>query len=152
MQFDLLEAIPILEKTPLVLRSMLEGLNDKWIYSDEGQDTWSPYDILGHLIEGEKTDWIPRMQIILSSKNSRRFRPFDRFAQFNGQEQSLENRLDEFEALRKENIKLLESANLDQEKLSLTGIHPEFGEVSLKELLATWVVHDLNRKSNGKAV
>jgi hypothetical protein len=144
MQFDLSEAIPILEKTPTVIRVMLEGLNDKWIYSDEGEGTWSPFDIVGHFIHGEKTDWIPRMQIILSNNSSKRFTPFDRFAQINGQEQSLEDRLDEFEALRKQNIELLESAALDVDKLCLTGIHPEFGEVSLKEMLATWVVHDLN--------
>jgi hypothetical protein len=144
MQFDLSETIQILEKTPAVLRALLEGLNDKWIYSDEGQDTWSPYDVLGHLIEGEKTDWIPRMNIILSEHPNKVFKPFDRFAQLGHEVQDIESLLDEFEKLRKTNLELLEEASLDQEKLGFIGIHPEFGEVSLQELLATWAVHDLN--------
>jgi hypothetical protein len=144
MQFDLSEAIQILGKTPAVLRMMLCELNDKWIYSDEGQDTWSPYDIIGHYIEGEKTDWIPRMNIILSQKGDRRFLPFDRFAQFNNQKQTLEDLLDEFEELRKANLLILENADIDPDMLVLQGIHPELGEVSLQQLLATWVVHDLN--------
>jgi hypothetical protein len=144
MQFELSEAIQILEKTPAVIQMMLGNLNDKWIYSDEGQDTWSPYDIVGHYIHGENTDWIPRMNIILSTHSNKRFLPFDRFAQLKNGKQNIEELLNEFEKLRKQNLLLLDNADIDRDKLLLKGIHPEFGEVSLEELLAAWVVHDLN--------
>jgi hypothetical protein len=144
MQFEISETIQILGKTPGIIRMMLSELNDKWIYSDEGQDTWSPYDVVGHYIHGEKTDWIPRMLIILSNNADKRFTPFDRFAQLGDQKQTIEERLKEFEELRKKNLQILEDADIQSHMLSYTGIHPEFGEINLQQLLAAWVVHDLN--------
>ncbi|MCB0523607.1 MAG: DinB family protein [Saprospiraceae bacterium] len=145
MDFNLNKSIEILERTPAVLEQLLSGLSDSWLHTNEGPDTWSPFDVLGHLIHGEKTDWIPRMEIILSSNLDKHFEPFDRFAQMNSQKQrSLAELLLEFRTLREENIKVLKSKKLQESDLQRTGIHPAFGEVTLKQLLATWTVHDLN--------
>ena len=145
MQFDLNNAIGILKRTPLVLRSMLDGLPGEWIMTNEGPDTWSPYDIIGHLIHGEKTDWIPRMNIILSDTTDKNFVPFDRFAQFEeSKEKTLRQLLDEFGLLRNENLEKLYKANITHDDLAKTGIHPVFGNVTLEQLLATWTAHDLN--------
>lgn len=142
MQFELEKALPILERTPKVLRLFLEDLPSEWIHSNEGENTWSPYDIIGHFIHGEKTDWIERTKIILNG--SKTFRPFDRFAQFeNSKGKSLNQLLDEFEQLRTSNLKELASLQLTDKSFTLEGIHPEFGTVTLQELLATWVTHDL---------
>ena len=122
---------------------MLEGISEEWIFSNEGGDSWSPYDILGHLIHGEKTDWIVRMKIILSVKGTKKFEPYDRFAQFQNEKRSINELLGDFARLRRENMNILKSAAPDKTMLSLKGIHPEFGEVDLEQLLATWVVHDL---------
>jgi hypothetical protein len=144
MNFDLTAGIPILERTPRVLRSMLEGLSAEWIDATEGPDTWSPYVIVGHLIHGERTDWIPRAKIIREQGDDRRFTPFDRFAQFRESEgKSLTDLLDEFEKLRAENVVTLSSWKLTDEQLALEGEHPAFGSVTLRQLLATWVAHDL---------
>ncbi len=147
MHFDLFKSIEILERTPATLKSMLEGISEEWIYNNEGGDTWSPYDILGHLIHGEKTDWIVRMKIILTVTGSKKFDPYDRFAQFNKKKLSINELLNDFERLRRENMNILMSAAPDKTMLSLPGIHPEFGEVNLEQLLATWVVHDLGHIS-----
>ena len=148
MQFDLTKSLEILERTPVVLKAMLDGLSDDWIKNNEGPETWSPYDIIGHLIHGEKTDWVPRMEIILSQKSDSAFETFDRFAQFATSEgKSLHQLLDEFATLRKENVKRLRSRNLMQTHLTLKGKHPAFGPVTMAQLLATWVVHDLNHIS-----
>ncbi|REJ81765.1 MAG: DinB family protein [Bacteroidetes bacterium] len=148
MEFSVAHSVEVLRVTPYVLRAMLSGLSDEWLYSNEGKDTWSPFDILGHLIHGEKTDWVPRMNIILSGNNDRKFKPFDRFAQLElNKGKSISDLLNEFEVLRAENIGILESENLTADQLMLTGIHPEFGRVDLKQLLATWIVHDLNHIS-----
>ena len=145
MNFDLNQSIVILHKTPLVVSSLLQGLSNEWLFNNEGKDTWSPYDIIGHLIEGEKTDWIPRMRIILSNNDDKRFVPFDRFAQLNNDKsESIEVLLKEFGSLRKANLRELAKANPDEKKLNKKGIHPEFGEVTLRQLLAAWVAHDLN--------
>jgi len=145
MDFNLEHAIAVLSQTPRTLRSMLENLPRQWIEKKEGPETWSPYDIVGHLIHGEKTDWIPRLEIILSDDSNKKFEPFDRFAQFkDSQGKTLRQLLDEFESLRKENIAKLRAKNLKAVDFSKTGIHPAFGEVSLAQLLATWVAHDLN--------
>lgn len=142
MRFDLEKALPILEKTPKVLRLLLEDLPIEWIHSNEGEKTWSPYDIIGHFIHGEKTDWIERTTIILNG--SKKFKPFDRFAQFeNSKGKSLNQLLDEFEQLRTDNLKKLAALKLTEDTFQMEGIHPEFGTVTLKELLATWVTHDL---------
>jgi hypothetical protein len=143
MDFDICKSIEILERTPGTLKSMLEGISEEWIFSNEGGDSWSPYDILGHLIHGEKTDWIVRMKIILSVKGTKKFEPYDRFAQFQNEKRSINELLGDFARLRRENMNILKSAAPDKTMLSLKGIHPEFGEVDLEQLLATWVVHDL---------
>jgi hypothetical protein len=144
MKFDLNKSIEILERTPAVLSSLLDGLDEEWLFSNEGEGTWSPYDILGHYIEGEKTDWIPRMRIILSPGGDKRFVPFDRFAQLREQKRPVAVLLEEFADRRRKNLSELRDAGPDDEKLDKKGLHPEFGEVSLRELLAAWVVHDLN--------
>ena len=145
MTFNLDKAIEILERTPLVVETMLKGISDEWIHASEGGETWSPYDIVGHYIHGEKTDWLPRMEIILSDKSQKKFESFDRFAQLKDSKgKSLQQLLDGFKALRKENVKKLRAKNLRAKDLLKKGIHPAFGEVTLAELLSTWVVHDLN--------
>jgi len=145
MKFDPDHAIAVLSQTPATLRSLLGNLPSDWIEGNEGPETWNPYDVIGHLIHGEKTDWIPRMEIILSDGANRKFEPFDRFAQFeNSRGKPLQQLLDELEALRKENIEKLRAKNLHATDLMRTGIHPAFGEVTLAQLLATWVVHDLD--------
>ena len=148
MEFDLNKSIEILERTPHLLESLLSGLSDEWIKNNEGPETWSAYDIVGHLIYGEKTDWVPRMEIILSDKADKSFEPFDRFAQFTESKgKTLRQLLDEFKFIRKQNLDWLRSRNLTNADWELEGIHPAFGKVTLQQLLATWVVHDLNHIS-----
>jgi DinB family protein len=126
------------------LRTMLDGLASGWIEGNEGAETWSPYVIVGHLVHGEKDDWIPRAKIILAQGAQRRFTPYDRFAQFEESKgKSLHELLDEFAALRRENLATLAGWRLTDAQLELEGEHPEFGLVTLRQLLATWVVHDL---------
>ena len=123
---------------------MLGGLPQAWTDATEGPDTWSPYTVVGHLIHGERTDWIPRARIILAQGADRRFTPYDRFAQFRESEgKSLDELLSEFARLREENLTTLHGWRLDDAKLALEGEHPAFGAVSLRQLLATWVAHDL---------
>ena len=142
--FDLDDGIAVLERTPATLRAMLAGLPSVWIDGTEGPETWSPYDNVGHLIHGERTDWIPRAQIILAQGPDRRFTPFDRFAQFSeSQGKSLADLLDEFAKLRAENLVTLRGWRLTDAQLALEGVHPKFGAVTLRQLLATWVAHDL---------
>src|SRR4051812_5737679 len=144
MEFDLNRGIEILERTPNALRAMLEGLGSEWIDGDEGPDTWSAYVIVGHLIHGERTDWIPRARIILAQGANRKFTPYDRFAQLHESKgKSLASLLDEFTSLRAENLETLRSWNLTDADLALEGEHPELGAVTLRQLLATWVGHDL---------
>jgi hypothetical protein len=145
MKFELSKSIEILERTPSVLDALLRDIPDDWSKTNEGLDTWSPYDIVGHFIHGEKTDWIPRMEIILSPTKDKAFPVFDRFAQFkSSQGKSLQQLLDEFASLRRQTVAKLKVANPNSADLAKTGIHPEFGEVTLQEHLSTWVVHDLN--------
>ncbi|MBL0745639.1 DinB family protein [Chryseolinea lacunae] len=145
MQFTIQKSVEILERTPQLLEIMLGGLSEEWIENNEGPETWSPYDVVGHLIHGEKTDWIPRMEIILSSKADKSFEPFDRFAQFDeGAPKTLTQLLNEFKALRKQNLNRLRAQNITQNDLLQEGRHPAFGPVTLSQLLATWVAHDLN--------
>lgn len=145
MTFDLDKSIEILERTPAVLTDLLGGLSEEWIFQNEGDDTWSPYDIVGHLIHGEKTDWITRMKIILSDAPDKTFHPFDRFAQNNDSKgKTLSQLLDTFRSLREQNCQILRSSNLTTEDFLKEGIHPTFGLVTLSQLLATWVAHDLN--------
>lgn len=144
MDFDLTSGVAVLERTPAALRAMLAGLPSTWVDATEGPETWSPYVVVGHLIHGERTDWIPRARIILAQGAERRFAPFDRFAQFresNGK--SLSDLLEEFERLRTNNLAVLTAWRLTEAQLALEGEHPELGTVTLRQLLATWVAHDL---------
>jgi hypothetical protein len=145
MQFNLNRALELLEKTPGVIESLLDGLSEEWTTTNEGGDSWSPYDIVGHLIHGEKTDWMPRMEIILSSNVDKVFEPFDRFAQFNDSNgKTMRQLLSEFKLLRASNTNQLRLKGLVAEDLQQAGIHPALGQVTLQQLLAAWVVHDLN--------
>lgn len=144
MEFNLQSALQILERTPTVIETMLSGLDEGWIFNNEGRDSWSAYDIVGHYIHGEKTDWIPRMEIILNDRADKNFTPFDRFAQFNDSKgQTLLSLIGEFKVLRSQNINRLRSVSLSPGTLDKTGIHPKFGTVTLRQLLSAWVVHDL---------
>lgn len=143
--FDIEEAIQILETTPNVLTAFLSNVPATWVDVNEGKGTWSPFDILGHLVHGEKTDWVARTRIILEEGESKTFQPFDRFAQFEESKgKSLATLLEEFEALREKNIQYLKGQTLTVSDYEKTGIHPDFGEVTLKQLLSAWVVHDLS--------
>ena len=145
MNFTLDKSLEILERTPNVLISMLQGISADWTSANEGGETWSVYDIIGHLIHGEKTDWIPRTDIILSERSDKTFRPFDRFAQFEDSKgRTLIQLLAEFKILRDSNVAQIRSKNITVKNLEEKGIHPAFGEVTLSQLLSTWVVHDLN--------
>lgn len=148
MDFEINKSIEILERTPFVIESLLNGLSEQWLKNNEGENTWSPYDVIGHLIHGEKTDWIPRAKVILSTAENKTFTPFDRFAQMNeSQGKTIEELLQEFKALRKQNLKELKLLQINNTKLVKKGTHPELGEVNLRELLSTWVVHDLGHIS-----
>jgi len=144
MEFDLGNGMAVLTRTPATLRALLADLPSPWTSANEGPDTWSPQDVLGHLIHGEDTDWIPRAKIILTNGEAQAFEPFDRFAQarrFAGW--SLERLLDRFDELRAAGVATLRGWHLTREQLTLRGRHPELGQVTLSQLLASWVVHDL---------
>lgn len=144
MDYNINNAIEILERTPQTLNTLLLHLSEVWIHNNEGENTWSPFDVVGHLIHGEKTDWITRTRIILNQTEDTTFESFDRFAQFEtSRGKSLTELLDEFSRLRTKNLNTLKGLPITEENLRLKGIHPELGEVSLKQLLATWVTHDL---------
>jgi len=144
MEFQLDHAKEVLRRTPATLNSLLSHLPDEWVFSNEGPDSWSPFDVLGHLIHGEEADWIPRAKIILEYGESRAFEPFDRFAMFEkSRGKSLGDLLAEFERLRGESLTELEGMKLTPAVLGRRGMHPELGVVTLSELLSTWVVHDL---------
>ena len=145
LPFDINESMAILTRTPATLDALLRGLPQRWIAADEGAGTWSPYDVVGHLIHGEETDWIPRVKIILEHGESRTFDKFNREAQFEApQQRTLDSLLDEFAALRRENLRQLAGLQLTAADLDRTGRHPAFGVVTLRQLLATWVAHDLD--------
>lgn len=144
MELDVAQGMAVLERTPRVLRAMLAGLGPEWIHAVEGPDTWSPYGIVGHLVHGERTDWIPRARIILARGANRRFQPFDRTAQLReDQNRPLDELLDDFVRLRAESLDALRGWRLTDAQLALEGEHPELGTVTLRQLLATWVAHDL---------
>ena len=142
-KFQIEKAIEILEQTPATVKSLLGNLSEDWTLS-KTSDEWSPFDVIGHYIHGEETDWIPRAEIILAQGENLTFAPFDRFAQFeisNGK--TLDELLETFATSRQKSLETLKSWNLTDEQLQLKGIHPELGEVTLEQLLSTWVVHDL---------
>jgi hypothetical protein len=143
-EFRLGDAVAILERTPASLRAMLDGLPDTWVRATEGDITWSPYDVIGHLIHGERTDWILRARHIMSGERGP-FKRFDRTAQFaENRDKSLGELLTTFADLRRENVATLVGMKLTEKDLNRKGLHPEFGEVTLAQLLATWTVHDLD--------
>ena len=145
MEYDLDQAVALLSKTPLILKAWLADLPREWTANNEGPETWSPYDVVGHLIHGERTDWIPRARTILADGEARPFDPFDRLAQFTeSQGRTLDELLAEFAAAREENLNILRELKIGAAELEKTGQHPALGRVRLRELLATWVAHDLD--------
>ena len=145
MEFTVPEAVAVLSRTPGTLRALLEGLPEDWLEANEGPDTFSPRDVLGHLIHGEKTDWVPRIKLILADGGPGTFVPFDRFgfqAAIRGRPTS--ELLAELATLRTATLAYLQGLSLTAAQLSLTGRHPELGMTTLEQLLATWAVHDLN--------
>ncbi len=144
MSFDLQSSIEILRRTPAILDAWLRGLPDEWMHATEGGESWSAYDMIGHFIHGEKTDWIPRARIILEHGEERAFEPYDRFAQFEDSKgKTASELLDELAILRAGNVQALEELGLGPADLERTGRHPGFGVVTLAQLLSAWVVHDL---------
>jgi len=145
MEFDLEDAMATLTRTPATMKAMLSGLPRNWTENNEGTETWSPYDVIGHLIHGERVDWMSRAKIILEYGEARPFAPFDRFAQFEESKgKTLEDLLDQFAALRERNLATLREMKIGAGDFEKTGQHPALGRVTLKELLATWVTHDLD--------
>ena len=144
MSSDLQDTVALLTRTPAVLDALLRDLPDAWTLRSEGPGTWNAFEIVGHLIHAERADWMPRVRMVLESGESQAFVPFDREgAKRESQQSSLAQRLDEFARLRRENLAALQGLNLEPEDLVRRGKHPALGAVSLSELLATWVVHDL---------
>ena len=145
MKIELADIIDLLNRTPRALKELLHGLPKTWTESNEGESTWSPFDVIGHLIHGERVNWIPRAKMILEFGERKVFEPFDRFAQFDAsQGKTITTLLEEFESIRQENICTLKDMNLTLEDLQKFGHHPEFGRVTLGELLSTWAAHDLD--------
>jgi hypothetical protein len=145
VRFALDDAVPILARIPDALDALLRGLPDRWISATEGGESWSPFDVVGHLIHGERTDWMPRARLILAENGARPFEPFDRFAQFTASAgKPLADLLDEFARLRAANLHELVSLKLTEADLDRAGSHPSLGQVTLRQLLATWVAHDLD--------
>lgn len=143
--FSLEKSIELLSKTPNIIRDILQNLSDSWIFTNEGENTWNPFDIVGHFIHGDDADWIPRTKIILSENENKTFQNFDRFAQFEkSKNKTLNQLLDEFMELRSNKINELKHLGITDEKLDMIGVHPQLGEVTLRQLIATWVVHDLS--------
>jgi hypothetical protein len=144
MIYDLEKSIAILERTPTVVRQLLQDLHPDWLMNNEGPETFSPYDVMGHLVHGEKTDWTSRVKIILESGTKIPFEKFDRFAMYEESKgKTIGDLFDEFDELRSENIQWLRSLDLGKSDFAKKGLHPLLGEVTLENLLATWVVHDL---------
>ena len=143
MDLDLDLSMDVLRRTPAVLQALLGGIAEPWARGTEGPETFSPFDVVGHLIDGEETDWVPRARLILA-KGEARFDPYDRFRhKARNAGRSLPSLLDEFARLRAANLALVRSWKLTDAELALTGRHPMFGPVTLRQLLAAWVVHDL---------
>jgi len=143
-EFSLAEATALLTRTPATLDALLRGLPDIWVRRNEGKDTWSAFDIMSHLIVGERTDWMPRVRIILENGEGRPFDPFDRFARSReDRDQPLAQLLDDFANARKESLAALHALNLQPQDLTRQGRHPALGVVTLSQLLATWAAHDL---------
>jgi hypothetical protein len=144
MAFVLAEAVEILERTPQVVRALLWDLSDAWTHAQTEPLGWTPFDVVGHLIHGEETDWMPRLRIVLEYGEARPFEPFDREAQFQKSKgKTLRELIERFTGLRAENLKALHGLNLTSAQMKLRGTHPELGTVTVEQLLATWTAHDL---------
>jgi DinB superfamily len=145
MKYDLNKSIEVLERTPTVLKALLNGISDDWTMNNEGPETFSPYDVAGHLIHAEKTNWPERIHMILAYGTTKTFEDFDRFAMYeNSKGKSITQLLEEFEVLRKNNIQWFRELKLKESDLDKMGLHPKLGEVKLRQLLSSWVVHDLS--------
>ena len=145
LPFTVEDACALLERTPVVLDAWLRGLPDAWLSANEGPDTWSAFDIVGHLVHGERTDWMPRVHRLLEHGEAMAFDPFDRFAQFTeSRGKSIDTLLDDFAGLRAGSVAQLRGLALTSAHLDRTGRHPAFGVVTLRQLLATWTAHDLD--------
>lgn len=143
--YRLEEAIALLRRTPAALRALLQDLPEPWILANEGPGTWSSFDVVGHYLHAERTNWIQRIMVIINGEGQGKFPVFDRFAQFQFDKNlSLKDLLEDFETIRNNNLDELKSLNLSEADLDKTGIHPDFGQVTLRQLLATWVAHDLD--------
>ncbi|WP_195258702.1 DinB family protein [Bacillus paralicheniformis] len=148
MNFQLEEAIEILERTPQTLSQLLTGLSSPWISCNEGEDTWNAFDVVGHLIEGEKNNWLPRIKLIVTEGATEPFPPFDRFSQLNQNDgKTMEQLLNKFADIRRANLKTLQQIIDPETDFEQTGMHPEFGIVKLREQISTWVAHDLTHIS-----
>jgi len=144
MEHNLDLTVRLLGRTPASLDALLRDMPQAWTSRNEGKNTWSAFDVVGHLIHGERTDWMPRAKMILQFGETRTFEPFDRWGQVRESEgKSLDQLLDEFARLRRENLIELHALNLRPEDLNRRGLHPALGVVTLSELLATWAAHDL---------
>ncbi|GIN84414.1 hypothetical protein J6TS2_08000 [Heyndrickxia sporothermodurans] len=144
MIFNFNEAIEVLERTPQSLEYFFSGLSHGWLQCNEGEGTWNATEVIEHLIEAEKNNWIPRLEFILQERENKPFPEFDRFAHLNkGVEKSIEETVQEFKTIRSQNITKLKSLIESEQHLEITGSHPAFGVVKLRELISTWVVHDL---------
>ena len=144
MKFEVEHALQILSRTPATVRALVSGLGDEWTKPNEGADTFSVFDVVGHLVDGEETDWIARAQIILVEGDNGTFDPYDRFRHYErNRGRSIESLIDELEQLRTRNLDLVKAWNLDDHKLALTARHPLLGMVTMRQLLSAWVVHDL---------
>jgi len=144
MKFHIEQAIEILSQTPATIKSLLENLSDEWIFAEENRNDWNAFDVVGHLIHADETDWMPRAEVILSQGENPTFEAFDRYGQFEKSKgKTLSELLEEFAEIRKQSLDNLQRMNITEDKLNLKAIHPELGEVTLENLLSTWVVHDL---------
>lgn len=144
MKFEFDRSIASLQRTPAVLDALLIGVPEDWLRADEGKDTWSPYQVIGHLIHNERTDWLPRIKIILSDRADKTFEPFDRFAHLAFDSSiAIGQLLHQFKELRNNSLNEIRALEISSSMLSKTGIHPALGTVNLKELLAAWTIHDL---------
>ena len=145
MKFELDKTIEILQRTPVVLSALLNGISEKWTSQNEGEDTWSPFDVVGHLIHCEQTNWIPRLDILLFEGENKTFAPVDMTAQFtNSKGKTMNELLHEFGAIRKLNIQRLTRFHIKESDFNKKAMHPKYGKVTLSELIATWAVHDLD--------